>query len=107
MKSGAVGLMQQLLAFAGCEFTCDTAFFELFDKECPRLRQVTGIDIRDEVKYRLVTLRMQNNVLRHHLIMHASSPDTFSKVRVEVQGVASSQRGCRRCGALGDRCSEG
>ena len=46
---GAAGLMQKLLAF---EFTSDTALFELFDKECPRLMQVTGIDIQDEVKLR-------------------------------------------------------
>ena len=32
------------------ENTNDTTFFELFDKECLELNQVTGIDIQDEVK---------------------------------------------------------
>ena len=69
-KSGVAGLMQKLLAF---EFTSDTAFFELFDKECLGLNQVTGIDIQDEVKCGLVTLRMPDSMLRHHLIMHANA----------------------------------
>ena len=45
--------MQELLTF---EFTCDTASFELFDKECLRLR---------------VTLHMQDEMPNHHLMMHA------------------------------------
>ena len=51
------------------------------------LKQVTGIDSQDEVKCGLVTLHMQDEMLRHHLIMHASKLDTFCKVREEVQVV--------------------
>ena len=87
-KSSAAGLMQKLLAF---EFTSDTALFELFDKECPRLMQVTGIDIQDEVKCGLVTLHMQDDALRHHIVMYASGLDTIFKDRKEVQDIARAR----------------
>ena len=32
------------------KITSDTASFELFDRECLKLKQVTSIDIQDEVK---------------------------------------------------------
>ena len=69
--------MPKLLAVA---FTSDTASLELFDKESLRLKQVPGIDIQN----------MKDDMLRHHLIMHASRMDTFSKVR-EVQDVARAR----------------
>ena len=62
--------MQEVRVF---EFTSDTASFELFDKECLRLKQVTGIDIRDEAK-------CGHDMLRHHVMVHASRLDTFSKI---------------------------
>ena len=77
-KLRGAGLTQKLLAF---EFTSDSASFELCDKECLGLKQVTGIDSQDEVKCGLVTLHMQDEMLRHHFIMHGSMLDTFCKVR--------------------------
>ena len=47
VTSRAAGLTQMLLAF---KITSDTASFELFDRECLKLKQVTSIDIQDEVK---------------------------------------------------------
>ena len=84
-RTRAAGLTQRLLAF---EFPSDTASFELFDKECLWLKQVTGIDIQDEVKCRLLTLHLHDEMLRHHLILHASKLDTFSKVTAAAGGVA-------------------
>ena len=34
---------------------------------------------------------MQDDVLRHHLIVHASRLDTFSKIRGEVRDIASAR----------------
>ena len=45
-------LTRELLAF---ELTSDNASFQ-FDKECLRHKQVTGVDIQDEVKCGLVAL---------------------------------------------------
>ena len=47
-KSRAAGLMQKLLAF---ELTSDTAAFELFEKVCLGLKQVTDIHIQEEEKW--------------------------------------------------------
>ena len=81
----AADLTHRLLTF---EFTGDTASFELFDKECLRLKQVTGIDIQDDVKCGLLTLHLHDEMLRHHLILHSSRLDTFSKVTAAAGGVA-------------------
>ena len=71
---------------------CRTSFsYKLFDKECLGLTQATGIDIQDEAKCGLATLRMQDAMLRQHLIMHASRLDTFSKLREEVQDIARAR----------------
>ena len=45
-----------------------------------------GIDaaVLRVVKMGLVTLHMQDDMLRHHLIMHASMLESLSKVREEV-----------------------
>ena len=48
------------------EFTSDAASFELFDRECLRLKQVSGIDIQDEVKCVLATLQMQDDMKLDH-----------------------------------------
>ena len=92
-KPRAAGLMQRLPAF---DLTRNIASFELSDKERLRLKQVTGIDIEDEVKCGLVTLHMQDDMLRHHLIMHASRLDMFSKRTRGGAGHRQSQRSCRR-----------
>ena len=92
-KPWAAGLMQRLPAF---DFTRNIASFELSGKERLRLKQVTGIDIEDEVKCGLVTLHMQDDMLRHHLIMHASRLDTFSKRTRGGAGHRQSQRSCKR-----------
>ena len=84
-KSRAGGLKQKLLAF---EFTSDTMSFALFDKECLRLTRVAGIDIQDEVKCGLVTLHIQDEMLRHHRVMHASRLDMFSKAKEEAEDIA-------------------
>ena len=83
-KSRAAGLMQKSLAF---DFTSHTASSELFDKECLRIQQVTGIDIQDEVKCGLATLHMQDVTMRHHLITHARRLDMLSEVRKKVQDI--------------------
>ena len=87
-KSRAAGLMQKLLVF---ESNGDTAFFELFDNLCKRLKQVAGIDNQDEVSCGPATLRMQ-----YDRFMRGSRLDQFFEVR----------EGCTRCGAHADRCSE-
>ena len=84
-KTRAASFRQQLVAFA---LTSGTGSFEIFDKECHRLKQVTGIEIQDEVKCALVTLHMQHEMLRQHLIMHASRLDTSARAREEVHGTA-------------------
>ena len=85
--------MPKLLAV---EFTSDTASLELFDKESLRLKQVTGIDIQD----------MKDDMLRHHLIMHAREQAGHVLQGQRGAGRRQSQRGCRRCSVHTDRCSE-
>ena len=66
----------------------DTGSYELLGKECLRREHVTNIDMQDEVKCGLVTLHMQDDMLRHQSIMPVSRLDTLSKVSEEVQGIA-------------------
>ena len=77
--------MRKLLAF---EFTSDTASFKLFDNERVALNQVTSMNIQDEVTSGVATLHMQDTMLRHHLIMHASKLDTFGNaIHRQIQRV--------------------
>ena len=56
----------------------------------PEVQASYGIDIQDEVKCGLVTLHVQEDMSRHHLIMHVSRLDTFCKIREEMRGVAGA-----------------
>ena len=73
------GVVQRMTCFEEGKFMVQkfTGFvlllFELFDKECLKLKQVTGIDIQDGVKCGLITLHVR-------LIMDARTMDTFLKV---------------------------
>ena len=82
--------MQKLLAV---RLTGDNASFELFDKQFRRFTQLTGIEIQDEIQCGLETLHMQDDMLRHHLIIHANGLDACSKVREEVQDRAREAAG--------------
>ena len=98
--SRAAVLIQKLVVL---EFTSDAASFELFDKQCLRLKQVSGIDIQDEVKCGLATLHMQHDMILDYAREQAG--DVLQGQRGGA-GHRQSQRGCRRCGAHADRRSE-
>ena len=89
--------MQLLLAF---ELTSDISSFELFDTACLGLKQATGIDIQDEVKGGLVALRVEDDMLRHHWIMHEQAGlGHVLQGQGGGAGHRQSLRGYRRCSA--------
>ena len=66
-------------------------------KSVLRLKQVTGIDIQDEVWCRLVTLHMQHDMQRHQRILHACEQAGHvlrgQKAKEAAGGVAPMQIG--------------
>ena len=96
--------MQLLLAF---ELTSDISSFELFDTACLGLKQATDNDIQDGVKGGLVALHVEDDMLRHHMD-HARAGWAGHLLQGQGGGAGHRQslRGCRRCSAHADRCSE-